>query len=138
MGLCSTIPVQSYRDLIAWRKSVDLVIEIYRSTQSFPRVETYGLISQLRRAAISIPSEIAEGHERISTGEFRQFLGHALGALMEIETQFLIAQELGYLENEKSENLLQKTAEVGKILRPCVLCEAKSDSPCSLNPSPYL
>jgi four helix bundle protein len=116
MGLCSAVPVQSYRDLIAWRKSMDLVIEVYRFTQAFPRVETYGLISQLRRAAISIPSKIAEGHERLSTGEFRQFLGHALGSLMEIETQILIAQELGYLENEKSENLLQKTAEVGKIL----------------------
>jgi four helix bundle protein len=83
-------PVQSYRDLVAWQKSMDLVVEIYHWTQSFPRTETYGLTSQLRRAAVSIPSNIAEGHDRLSTGEFRQFLGHARGSLVEVETQILI------------------------------------------------
>jgi four helix bundle protein len=83
-------PVQSYRDLIAWQKSMDLVVEIYSSTQSFPRAETYGLMSQLRRAAVSIPSNIAEGHDRLSTGEYKQFPGHARGSLVEVETQILI------------------------------------------------
>jgi four helix bundle protein len=93
-----------------------LVLEIYRATKAFPQVETYGLISQLRRAAIAVPSRIAEGHERISTGDYRQFLGHALGSVMEIETQILIAEELKYLNKEQSASLLERTAEVGKIL----------------------
>lgn len=101
--------VQSYRDLIAWQKSMVLAREIYRATGTFPRVETYGLVVQLRRAAIAIPSKIAEGHELLS-GEYRQFLGHALGSLMEMETQILLAEDLGYLDREKSTKLLQHTA----------------------------
>lgn len=114
----STAPaaILSYRDLIAWQKSFDLVLNIYRCTQDFPEPETYGLVAQLRRAAVSIPSHIAEGHARLSTGEFRQFLGQAMGSLMEIETQILIAQSLGYLDAEGSTNLLHLTSEVGKIL----------------------
>ena len=94
---------------------MQLAREIYRVSESFPRIETYGLISQMRRAAVSIPSKIAEGHERPSS-DYRQFLGHALGSLMEIETQLLLAEDLGYLEKGKSENLLQRTAELAKIL----------------------
>ena len=86
---CMKMPVQSYRDLVAWQKAMELVVSVYTCTQNFPKVETYGLISQMRRAAVSVPSNIAEGHARISTGEFRQFLGHALGSLVEIETQTL-------------------------------------------------
>jgi four helix bundle protein len=107
------LPVQSYRDLIAWRKAMELAREIYRRTELFPRLEIYGLIAQLRRAAVSIPSKIAEGHERT---DYRQFLGHALGSLMEIETQILLAADLGYLEETKAEALLQRTAELAKIL----------------------
>ena len=95
---------------------MDLVTEIYRATESLPKTETYGLISQLRRAAVSVPSNIAEGHARLSTGEFRQFLGHALGSLVEVETQILIAHRLGYMESKKSDELMSRTAEVGKIL----------------------
>ena len=113
---CAPLSVQSYRDLIGWRKAVELVIEIYRSTQTFPRQEIYGLVSQMRRAAVSVPSNIAEGHARISTGEFKQFLGHALGSLMEIETQLIIAQALGYIDSQKLTELLKRTAEIGKIL----------------------
>jgi four helix bundle protein len=93
-----------------------LVLAVYRSTQAFPRSETYGLTSQLRRAAVSIPSNIAEGQARLSTGEFKQFLGNARGSLMEVETQILIARDLGYLEHDKSEDLLSVAAEVGRIL----------------------
>jgi four helix bundle protein len=93
-----------------------LVLDVYRYTQTFPRNETYGLTSQLRRAAVSVPSNIAEGQVRLSTGEFRQFLGNARGSLMEVETQVLIAQGLGYLEHDVSENLLRTAAEVGRIL----------------------
>ena len=116
MAIPTSLPVQSYRDLIAKQKSMLLAREIYRSTDAFPRVETYGLIAQLRRAAIAIPSKIAEGHERLSTGDYRQFLGHALGSLMEMETQILLSENLGYMEKAKSDDLLQRTAEVAKIL----------------------
>jgi len=95
---------------------MDLARQVYRYTELFPRGETYGLIAQLRRAAISIPSKIAEGHERLSTGDYRQFLGHALGSLMEIETQILLSEDLGYLEKVTAETLLQRTAELAKIL----------------------
>jgi four helix bundle protein len=108
--------VQSYRDLIVWKKSMSLVLNIYRSTNAFPKTETYGVVSQLRRAAVSIPSNIAEGQARLSTAEFKQSLGHARGSLMEVETYILLGQELGYLEREQSGSLLAGTAEVGKIL----------------------
>ncbi len=93
-----------------------LVLNVYRCTRAFPKIETYGLTSQLRREVISVPSNIAEGQGRFSTGEFRQFLGNARGSLMEVETQILVAQDLGYLEQNQSESLLRATAEVGRIL----------------------
>ena len=108
--------VQSYRDLIVWKKAMTLVLDVYRSTQGFPKIETYGLVSQLRRAAVSIPSNIAEGQARLTTLEFKQSLGHARGSLMEVETYILLGQELGYLERDQSESLLAGTAEVGRIL----------------------
>ena len=78
--------VMSYRDLVAWNKAMELVTEIYRMTHNFPKEELFGLMSQLRRAAVSIPSNIAEGKGRLSKGEFRQFLGNARGSLAEVET----------------------------------------------------
>ena len=108
--------IQSYRDLIVWKKSMSLVLEVYRSTNAFPKTETYGLATQMRRAVVSIPSNIAEGQARLSTAEFKQSLGHARGSLMEVETYVLLAQELSYLESDQSESLLARTAEVGKIL----------------------
>jgi four helix bundle protein len=82
---------RSYKDLVAWNKSMDLVTAIYRSTGAFPKDELFGITSQLRRAAVSIPSNIAEGQGRLSGGEFRHFLGQARGSLMEVETQVQIA-----------------------------------------------
>lgn len=108
--------VRCYRDVIAWQKAMDLVTDVYGCTQTFPKTEVFGLISQLRRAAISIPSNIAEGHARLSTGEFRQFLGHALGSLVEVETQILISQRLAYIDSKKSDELLERTTEIGKIV----------------------
>lgn len=116
MRCLEAAPVRSYRDLLAWQKSMALVVNLYRCTQAFPKTETYGITAQLRRAAVSVPSNIAEGQGRISTGEFRQFLGHARGSLLEVETQVSIAQELGFLSQESSETLLRQCAEVGKIL----------------------
>jgi four helix bundle protein len=114
---CSVRPiVQSYRDLVVWKKSMAFVLDVYRCTQAFPKIETYGLTSQLRRAAVSVPSIIAEGQARRSTGEFKQFLGNARGSLTEVETQILIARDLDYLEQNQSETLLGATAEIGRML----------------------
>ena len=108
--------VQSYRDLVAWNKAMDLVTEIYRVTHNFPKEELFGLTSQLRRAAVSIPSNIAEGKGRLSKGEFRQFLGNARRSLAEVETQLIIAQKISYLDEPEINRLLSQVEEVGKIL----------------------
>ena len=108
--------VQSYRDLVAWNKAMELVTEIYRVTQKFPKEELFGLMSQIRRAAISIPSNIAEGKGRLSKGEFRQFLGNARRSLAELETQILIAQNLNYFDEAGATRLLAMVEEAGKVL----------------------
>jgi four helix bundle protein len=95
---------------------MELVTATYRSTAGFPKGEQFGLTSQLRRAAVSIPSNVAEGQGRLSEKEFRHFLGQARGSLMEVETQFQIAQNLGYLQAEQTTELLTICAEVGRIL----------------------
>jgi four helix bundle protein len=107
---------RSYKDLVAWQKSMDLVTATYRATAGFPKDEFFGLTSQLRRAAVSIPSNIAEGQGRLSEKEFRYFLGQARGSLMEVETQLQIAENLGELQKEQTSLLLQSCAEVGRIL----------------------
>jgi four helix bundle protein len=108
---------QSYKDLIAWQKAMDFVAAIYSATKHFPKDdERYCLTSQLRRAALSIPSNIAEGQGRLTAGEFRQFLGHARGSLLEAETQIEVARKLNYLAAEEVDNLLRTPAEVGRVL----------------------
>jgi four helix bundle protein len=107
---------RSYKDLVAWQKSMGLVTTTYRATAGFPRDELFGLTSQLRRAAVLIPSNIAEDQGRLSEKEFRYFLGQARGSLMEVETQLQIAENLGYLQKEQTSSLLQSCAEVGRIL----------------------
>jgi four helix bundle protein len=89
--------LKSYKDLLVWQKSMALVKDMYRLTHSFPPDERFGLVSQLRRAAVSVPSNIAEGQSRHTSGEFVQFLSHAEGSLAELETQILIAVELELL-----------------------------------------
>ena len=105
-----------YKDLIAWQKGMDLVATIYDATQSFPSHEQFGLTSQLHRAAVSVPSNIAEGKAHYSNRDFVRFLRHARGSLAEIETQVLIAQQRKYLNTETATNLSQKIAELGRIL----------------------
>jgi four helix bundle protein len=107
---------KSYRDLIAWQKSIEFVSAIYAVTSRFPKEELYGLTSQLRRAAVSIPSNIAEGQGRKSEGEFRHFLHNFTGSLMEVETQLTIANMPGFLSDEESAKLLASAAEIGRIL----------------------
>lgn len=107
----------SYRDLIAWRKAMDLVTEIYGVTKTFPREELHGLTNQLRRAAVSVPSNIAEGQARFSRKEFHHFLSHARGSPVEIETQLTIAENLNYLNSNQTQPLFAKASEQGKILK---------------------
>ena len=107
---------QSYKDLVAWQKSRALVRDIYRYTNSFPSSEIYGLTSQLRRAAVSIPSNLAEGQGRLSLGEFKQFIGHAKGSAFELQTQLLIAHDLGFLHEKAAQDLLDRAEEIGRIL----------------------
>ncbi len=89
---------QNYKDLIVWQKGIDLAKSIYRLTAKFPREEKFGLVAQMRRAAISIPSNIAEGQARHTTGEFIQFISHAEGSTAELETQVILSIELGFAE----------------------------------------
>jgi four helix bundle protein len=107
---------RSYRDLVAWQKGMRFVAQIYEVTQRFPPEERYGLTNQLRRACVSVPSNIAEGQARFSQKEFHHFLSQARGSLVEIETQLLIAKELKYLQPARAEGLLAAADELGKIL----------------------
>jgi four helix bundle protein len=103
---------RSYRELLVWQKARVLAVRIYKATESFPRSEIYGLTSQLRRSAVSVASNIAEGQGRLTSGEFQQFLGHARGSLLELDTQIAIACDLGYLDNHPYQTLEQETYQV--------------------------
>jgi four helix bundle protein len=108
--------VRDYRELIVWQKAMDLVTEVYRLTRGFPREELYGLTNQLRRAAVSIPSNIAEGQARQSTAEFRNFLSIAQGSRAEVETQLLIAVRLQYATEEDFQAAASLLTEIQKML----------------------
>ncbi|KAA1258181.1 hypothetical protein LF1_06970 [Rubripirellula obstinata] len=108
--------VRSYRELEVWQKGMDLVVAIYAATKKFPADERFGLCSQLQRAAVSVPSNIAEGQSRTSTKEFVHHLSIARGSLAEIETQIEIAVRLGYIPNPDDEQLAAEAATVGRML----------------------
>ncbi len=108
--------IKTFKDLLVWQKSVDLVENIYDFTKYFPKEELYGLTSQIRRAAISVPSNIAEGSSRKSTKEFIRFLNIANGSLMELETQAIIAQKLGMLTEENSLFIVNSAEEVSRMI----------------------
>jgi four helix bundle protein len=110
------VQLKHYQQLISWQKAIALVTEIYSATKCFPRDEIYGLTSQLRRAAVSVPSNIAEGQGRATKGEFVQFLGHARGSLYEVETQMVIAANLHYLAPDRRNVLSDRIAELSRIL----------------------
>jgi four helix bundle protein len=111
-----TVAVQSYQDLVAWQKAIDLVEAVYRVTQGFPREELYGLTNQLRRAAVSIPSNVAEGQGRGAGSDFARYLRIANGSRQEVETQLLIGLRLGYLDAHTLGPLLAMSGEVGRLL----------------------
>jgi four helix bundle protein len=108
--------VRNYQDLIVWQKAMDLVEEIYTISRNFPREEVYGLTSQPRRAAVSIPSNIAEGQGRPTTADFVRHLSISYGSLREVETQILIAARLQYLTKERCRDILKMAGEVGPLL----------------------
>ena len=102
----------SYRDLIVWQRAKTLAVSVYRATEPFPKSELYGLTSQMRRAGISVASNIAEGQGRTTPGEFVQFLGHARGSLLELQTQAEVAIELEFLTRNSGADLLRDCGEV--------------------------
>ncbi len=108
--------VRSYRDLEVWQKAMDLVVMCYQLTEKFPRSETYGLTGQLRRSAVSIPANIAEGRERQHSKEFLHHLSVAYSSLAELETHVQIAERLSYINGNHLRQVLDKTAEIGRML----------------------
>lgn len=108
--------ITNYRDLQVWRQALDWAEAIYEATAHWPRDERFGLISQIRRATVSVASNIAEGAARRSTGEFIQFVGMARGSLAEAETQLLLAQRLGYLPQSDAQALLAASSEISRML----------------------
>src|SRR3989339_467371 len=108
---------RSYRELEVWKLSIDFVKKVYQVTHNFPDSEKFGLINQIRRAAVSIPSNIAEGQGRNSTKEFRQFLAISLGSLAELETQLIIAKEIEYLTQNGLDALLTPLDRIRKMIK---------------------
>ena len=107
---------QDFHDLTVWQRAIDLTVCIYRLTQKFPKEETYGLVSQLRRASVSVASNIAEGRGRLNPAEFRQFLGIALGSTFEIQTQLLVARKLEMGADKSISEATALSDEVSKML----------------------
>ncbi len=108
--------MKSFKELKVWQKGIELVAEVYKITASFPDEEKYGLRAQMRRAAVSIPSNIAEGHLRKTAKDFRQFLSIARGSCAELETQIIIAHKLGFIHDNNFNNLSPKIEELSKML----------------------
>ena len=109
--------VNSYRDLTVWQLAMKLTEDVYRITGTFPNKETYALASQLQRAAVSIPSNLAEGHARSSTKDYLRFISIAMGSLAELETQVELSARLLYIDQQKLAELLTTADEVGRMLQ---------------------
>jgi four helix bundle protein len=106
----------SYRDLEVWQLAIELVEDVYRVTEGFPKHELYGLTAQVRKAAVSVPSNIAEGQGRTTSRDFHSFLGHARGSLMEVATQLIIAARLGYVDEARVNPLLAVSTRIKQML----------------------
>jgi len=110
------VVINTYRDLFVWQKSMKLVTNIYKNTATFPQSENYGLTSKIRRCAISIPSNIAEGYGRNSTGDYKRFLRISMGSLFELQTQIEIAFNLNYISKDIFQEILSDTNELDRML----------------------
>ena len=108
--------IKSHKDLLAWQKALELVELVYELTRAFPREELFGVATSLRRAAVSIPSKIADGHERDNTREFIHFLSVARGSLAEAETQMEVARRLDYINDEQLAKFIHLASDTGKII----------------------
>lgn len=108
--------INSFRDLLVWQKAMVLVTEVYKVTQHYPPTEIYGLTSQIRRSAVSIPSNIAEGYGRDATGDYRRFLQIAIGSLFELQTQLEVSYNIGYLDKNSFDSLFEKTVELDRMM----------------------
>lgn len=108
--------IKSHRDLIVWQKAMEMTVSIYHLTKNFPKEETYGLVSQIRRASASIPANIAEGQGRRLSREFQQFLGNARGSLLELDTHLELSFRIGYINKNQHYDLREKISEVGRML----------------------
>ncbi len=107
--------MQHYQQLLVWQKAMDLVVHCYEVTKTFPTEERYGLTSQIRRAGVSVPANIAEGHSRFHTKEFLNHLSIARGSLAELETELMISQRVGFLLPEQLDRLLVMSDEIGRM-----------------------
>jgi len=112
--------IQSYKDLDIWKRSCAVVTTIYRPTDHFPKREMFGLTSQLRRAAISVPRNIAEGAARLYTREYIRFLSNALGSIAELETQLIVSIQLDYTTQQRIQGIMRELDEIGKMTRRLV------------------
>lgn len=108
--------IRAYRDLDIWKMGIELVKDIYKSTEQFPRQETYGLVSQMRRSGVSISSNVAEGFRRYHNKEYKQFLYISLGSCAELETQITIAKELKYIQEDKEAKLLERLDHICRMI----------------------
>jgi four helix bundle protein len=108
--------IRSYRDLVAWQKAIALAKAVYIACESFPKNETYGLSSQVKRSVVSVAANLAEGHSRETTRDFLRFINIAYGSLSETETHLILANELGMISMQSLEDMLEQSAEIGRIL----------------------
>jgi four helix bundle protein len=118
---------KSYRDLIVWQKAMELARQIYLLSQGLPKNEAYGLLTQMRRAAVSVPSNIAEGHGRLTDSQFRHFLGNARGSLYEVQTQVELAGNLGYFDENSIRELMDRGLEVARLMNGLITVLGKQD-----------
>jgi len=109
--------VQSYRDLEVWQIGMDIARLVHRETKQFPKEELYGLVSQMRRCSVSVPSNVAEGHARLSTGDFHRHVSIALGSLAELETQLILSTDFEYLGKAERDEALEVSGRLGRQLR---------------------
>jgi four helix bundle protein len=112
----------NFKDLKIWQRGIELVKVVYQTTNAFPSAETFGIVSQLRRAAVSVPSNIAEGFMRRHNKEYKQFLYIALGSLAELETQIILSEQLHFLKNGQSKSILDAIEELNKMITGLIKC----------------
>jgi four helix bundle protein len=108
--------VNSHKDLLIWQRSMDLVESVYRITARLPASEQFGLVAQMRRSAVSVPSNIAEGYGRQATGEYRHHRSFSRGSLLELETQLLLCRRLNYSQKDEADSVLEEIAQIRKML----------------------